>query len=141
MIYNPVKFTLCNNPEGFYLACSDTVLGKEKPNLFALFPALWLLSYTMKLRRVLTCTEAPEPQIPSLFLSWGWVQSPWCQSCPEPGATCGHLCPSWVPAHGSGKLKGWSRTLGRQVLLCPSEQRPSGLCCGAEPEKYLHPAE
>lgn len=39
MIYNPVEFILFNNPGDFYLACSDTVLGKEKKsNVFALFP-------------------------------------------------------------------------------------------------------
>ena len=42
MIYNPVKFILFNNPGGFHLACSDTVLGKgkKKSNIFALFPEL-----------------------------------------------------------------------------------------------------
>lgn len=101
MIYNPVQFILCNNPGGFHLACSDTMLGKEKPNIFAIFPALCLCLTPWS-----NNGYSPAPR-PCSFQSHpcscqGWLQSLLCQSCPEPGAICGHPCPSWAAAHGSG---------------------------------------
>lgn len=49
LIYSPVKLILFTNPGGFRLACSDTALGEGKnPNVFVLFPELWLLSCAME---------------------------------------------------------------------------------------------
>lgn len=135
MIYNPVKFILSNNPWGFHLACSDTVLTKEKAKHLCIIPC----SVTLVLHYGITTRT---------HLHWGTrasnpIRAPLGEHGSHPRCDRAAQSHPWplLPQLGSSlwlweaEGQGWSVTLGRQVLLCLSEQGPAGLHCGQQSHK------
>lgn len=127
MIYNPVQFILCNNPGGFHLACSDTMLGKEKPNIFAIFPALCLCLTPWS-----NNGYSPAPR-PCSFQSHPCSCQGGCSPC------CARAAQSQGPSVATPAPAGLQpmalEALGRQGLLWPSEQGPAGLHCDSRARK------
>lgn len=117
------------------MACSDTERGKNQTSLhYSLLCNFCLTPWNNN-----ACTEAPEPQIPSLLLLGGMGPVPTVTELPR---ARGHPWPP-LPQLGSSLClweaegQGWSVTLGRQVLLCLSEQGPAGSTVDSRAIKIL----
>lgn len=133
VIYSPVKFILFNNPGGFCLACSDTVLGKGK-NQTPLHYSPSCDFCHMPWNNT-ACSSAPSLESRFCALAWGRVCSLRGQRLP-PATGChgaatpsprvatlsrrpsrGHLCPCGVsiPQHGEAGDGAGGPCLSRDV--------------------------
>lgn len=107
MIYNPVKFILFNNPGGFHLACSDTVLGKEKNQTsshYSLSCDFCHMPWNNNAHSSALRQQASNPI--SVHLPGGWVRSPQCEQPPKAkDHRVAASAPAGALARGAGKLK------------------------------------